>query len=83
MPHPQGASRLIELAYDFTTESKFGNRMHGTEEQRVMADQQINVVDDGLIDHRHGRIGRKCDIGDFMSKIAHNKTGFVPFLRIA
>lgn len=43
MPHPQRASGKIELAHDLTAETQSRHRMNGTEEQRMMANQQINA----------------------------------------
>ena len=83
MPHPQRASGTIELAHDLTAETQSRYRMNGTEEQRMMANQQINAHGNRLINHRHGRISRKSDTAHRPTQITHDETRLIPLFRIA
>ena len=83
MPHPQRASGTIELAHDLTAEAQSRHRMNGTEEQRMVADQQINAPGNRLINHRHRGISRESDIAHRLTQVTHDKTRLIPLFRIA
>ena len=83
MPHPQRTSGKIELTHNLTTETQSRHRMNGTEEQRMMANQQINTTGNRLINHRHRGISRKSDTAHRLTQITHDKTRLIPLLRIA
>ena len=83
MPHPQRASGTIELAHDLTAETQSRHRMNGTEEQRMVANQQINAPGNRLINHRHRGVSRKSDIAHRLTQVTHDKTRLIPLFRIA
>ena len=57
--------------------------MHGAEEQRVVADEQIRPVAHGIVDRLHRRISGEDDRRDLMRQVAHDQPRMVPILRIA
>ena len=83
MPHPQRTSGKIELAHDLTAETQSRHRMNGTEEQRMVANQQINAPGNRLINHRHRGVSRKSDIAHRLTQVTHDKTRLIPLFRIA
>lgn len=68
----------VQFADDGTVHVLSGDSVHGTEQQRVMAYQQVGAAFDGLVDHRHGGVRGECDQSDVGTGLADDQAGRVP-----
>ena len=57
--------------------------MHGAEEQRMMAYQQIRSIRDGPVDHRHGRVSGEGDAPHVMAQVAHDQSRLIPLFGVS
>ena len=80
--HPQGAAGTVQAVHQRTAESEAGNLVHGTEEQRMVGDEQVRAPVDRLIDDGARGIGGEGDARDLPTQIAHDQPRFVPAFRI-
>ena len=83
VPYPQPAAVLVESADDVAPETESARLVYGTEEQRVMGDEQVRASSDGLVNDGGGRVGGEHDAVHVVTQIADNEARLIPFLGVA
>ena len=83
VPYPQPAAVLVESADDVAPETESARLVYGTEEQRVMGDEQVRASSDSLVNDGGGRVGGEHDAVHVVTQIADNEARLIPFLGVA
>ena len=83
VPYPQPAAVLVESADDVAPETESARLVYGTEEQRVMGDEQVRASSDGLVNDGGGRVGGEHDAVHVVAQISDNEARLILFFGVA